>query len=390
MVLAVLAFQPLGHWPLPRHLGALEDQALEVLERVGLLSRARTPVAALSYGEQRLVELAMALAQKPRLLLLDEPLAGLAEEERERVKGILHALPREITVLLIEHDLDFAYGFADRVTVLHQGQVLREGLPEDVRRDPQVIEVYVGKDQEASMVLPASPSPHRTGPALLEVRGLRAGYGQGEVLRGVDLEVRPGEAVGVLGRNGMGKTTLLSAIMGLLPTQGEVRLEGKTLPPGALGRAQAGLALVPQGRQPIPGLSVEEELRLALRPGRWTLEGIYELFPRLKERRHALSTVLSGGEQQMLAMARALLRNPKVLLLDEPTEGLSPLLVKTIQEILRELSRQGESLLLAEQNAAFALSIVEKVYIIEKGQIVECTEAAYLKRQPDRLRMWMG
>ena len=389
VVLASLAFHPLSRRPLPRRLGTLEDQALEVLERVGLSQRARTRVAALSYGEQRLVELAMALAQKPRLLLLDEPLAGLAEEERERVKGILQALPREITVLLIEHDLDFAYGFADRVTVLHQGQVLREGLPEEVRRDPQVIEVYVGKDQEADVAFP-SPSLPRTGPALLEVRGLRAGYGQGEVLRGVDLEVRPGEAVGILGRNGMGKTTLLSALMGFLPAQGEILLEGKIVPPGTLGRAQAGLALVPQGRQPIPGLSVEEELLLALRPGRWTLETIYELFPRLKERRHAPSTVLSGGEQQMLAIARALLRNPKLLLLDEPTEGLSPLLVKTIQEVLRELSRQGESLLLAEQNATFALGLVQRVYILEKGRIVECTEAAYLRREPKRLRMWMG
>lgn len=389
VVLAALAFHSLGHRPLPHRLSALEGQVLEVLERVGLSHRARTPVAALSYGEQRLVELAMALAQKPRLLLLDEPLAGLAEEERERVKGILHTLPREMTVLLIEHDLDFAYGFADRVTVLHQGQVLREGLPDEVRRDPQVIQVYVGKDQEADAALPSSSSP-RTGPALLEVRGLRAGYGQGEVLRGVDLEVRPGEAVGILGRNGMGKTTLLSAIMGLLPAQGEVRLEGKALPPGALGRAQAGLALVPQGRQPIPGLSVEEELLLALRPGRWTLEAIYELFPRLRERRHAPSTVLSGGEQQMLAIARALLRNPKLLLLDEPTEGLSPLLVKTIREVLGELSRQGESLLLAEQNATFALGLVEKVYILEKGRIVECAEAAGLRREPERLRMWMG
>ncbi|MCS6867879.1 ATP-binding cassette domain-containing protein [Thermus sp.] len=387
VVLALLAAHPVRNrfWPLP--LGHLEAEAKGVLAQVGLEGREGIEVQALSYGEQRQVELAVALAQRPTLLLLDEPLAGLSEEERRRVRRILQALPREITAVLVEHDLDFAYAFADRVTVLHQGQVLREGEPEEVRRDPRVVEVYVG----GQAPLEGPPGGQgRAGRPVLEVRGLRAGYGQGEVLRGVDLEVGEGEVVALLGRNGMGKTTLFHAIMGLLPIQGEVLLGGRPLPPGALARAHAGLALVPQGRQMIPGLRVEEELLLAQRPGRWTLEKVYALFPRLRERRHAPSTVLSGGEQQMLAIARALLRNPRVLLLDEPTEGLSPLLVRHVGEILVEIARQGETILLAEQNASFALGMAHRVYFIEQGRITECVDAKRLREDPEILRQRMG
>ncbi|RTH02176.1 ABC transporter, partial [Thermus scotoductus] len=176
VLLASLALHPLRHRALPHLLEGLEGRALEVLDGVGLLERARIPVATLAYGEQRLVELAMALVQGPRLLLLDEPLAGLAEEERARVKRILQGLPRELTVLLIEHDLDFAYGFADRVTVLHQGQVLREGPPEEVRRDPEVVRVYVGGGPEGSEAYAPPSQAAAAGSPLLEVRGLRAGY----------------------------------------------------------------------------------------------------------------------------------------------------------------------------------------------------------------------
>jgi ABC-type branched-subunit amino acid transport system ATPase component len=372
-------------WPTPLH--HLEAEAREVLAQLGLEGREGVEVRFLSYGEQRQVELAMALAQVPLLLLLDEPLAGLSEEERHRIREILKGLPRDMTILLIEHDLDFAYAFADRVTVLHQGQVLAEGLPGEVRRDPRVVEVYVGGSEPPSRRFEEGD---QRGEVVLQVRDLRAGYGQGEVLRGVSLEVREGEVVALLGRNGMGKTTLFHALMGLLPSTGEVRLRGNPLPEGALARAQAGLALVPQGRQVIPGLLVEEELLLSQRPGRWTLEKVYGLFPRLKERRHAPSTVLSGGEQQMLAIARALLRNPAVLLLDEPTEGLSPLLVKHVGEALLELARQGETILLAEQNAAFALGLAQRVYFLEQGRIVDCLEAHRLRDNPELLRARLG
>ncbi|GAA6735035.1 hypothetical protein YIM1640_21940 [Thermus oshimai] len=390
VLLALLARDPRRRSPWPLPLPDLEARAAEVLDQVGLRGREDLPIHQLTYGEQRQVEIALALAQEPRLLLLDEPLAGLGGEERARVAGLIRGLPRSITVLLIEHDLDFAYAFADRVTVLHQGQVLREGPPQEVRADPQVVEVYVGGRLEGDPALEAPVGGDGPAPGLLEVRGLRAGYGQGEVLHGVDLAVGEGEVVALLGRNGMGKTTLLKALMGLIPAQGEVRLAGEPLPAGALARARAGLALVPQGRQMIPGLTVEEELLLAWRPGRWTPERVYRLFPRLKERRQAPSTALSGGEQQMLALARALLRNPRILLLDEPTEGLAPLMVRHLGEVLKEVAREGETILLAEQNAAFALPLAQRAYLLDRGRIVGEERARTLLERPERIWERMG
>lgn len=387
VVLAQLSSHPARNRFWPSQIPDLEAKAKALLEQVGLRGRETVEVWALSHGEQRQVEIAMALAQSPALLLMDEPLAGLSDVERTRVKRILSQLSRDITVILIEHDLDFAYSFADKVTVLHQGEVLKEGIPEVVRRDSRVIEVYVG-DSSGREFSPAS-RPRGSGTAL-EVKELRAGYGQGEVLRGVNLSVKEGEVLALLGRNGMGKTTLLHALMGILFASGQVLLHGCPLPPGALARARMGLSLVPQGRQMIPGLKVEEELLLSQQPGRWTLEKIYSLFPRLKERRSAFSTSLSGGEQQMLAIARALLRNPKVLLMDEPTEGLSPLFVKHLREILKELVYQGETILLAEQNASFALSLANRVCFLEQGRITECVDARELRADVELLQKRLG
>lgn len=346
-----------------------EGEVNDVLEQVGLGSRAEDPAGSLSHGEKRQLEIAMALAQIPQVLLLDEPLAGLAGAERERIGQLILELDPQITVLMVEHDLEYALRFAHRVTVLHYGQVVAEGTPEAVREDPQVQEIYVGRGWET---LPTSPD--HGGEAVLVVRGLSAGYGAMRVLNGVSLEVRQGEVVALLGRNGMGKTTLLSALMGLLPLQGgEVRLGKEVighLP--AHRRAELGLALVPQGRRMFEGLTVEEELRLAAwgSQGSWSVERVMEVFPRLTERRKNPSRALSGGEQQMVAIARALLRNPRLLLMDEPTEGLSPLMVRQVAEVVRTLKEEGETVLLAEQNVQMALSVADRVYILEYGEIV--------------------
>lgn len=274
-----------------------------------------------------------------------------------------------ITVLLVEHDLEYALGFAQRVSVLHYGQVIAEGTPEAVRANPEVQEIYVGTDFSPNERPQASP-----GKAVLEAHGLSAGYGTMRVLSGVNLEVRQGEVVALLGRNGMGKTTLLLALMGLIPLQeGSIHL-GSTpihqLP--AHRRAEIGLALVPQGRRMFDGLSVEEELRLAAwgSQGSWTPQRVLQVFPRLAERRQTLSRALSGGEQQMVAIARALLRNPRVMLMDEPTEGLSPLMVRQVAEVVHTLKEQGETVLLAEQNVQMALSVADRVYILEHGELV--------------------
>lgn len=346
-----------------------EPGVQRVLEQVGLAERAHVVASQLSHGEKRQLEIAMALVQNPRVLLLDEPLAGLSGAERERIGELILGLDPQMTVLLVEHDLEYALRFAQRVTVLHYGEVMAEGGPEEIRQNPKVQEIYVGAGWAAE-----AQAATTKGAEVLRSEGVGAGYGAMQVLSGVRLEVAQGEVVALLGRNGMGKTTLLSALMGLLPLQeGEVFFLGQgigRLPPHR--RAALGLALVPQGRRMFDGLNVEEELQMAAwgQRGRWTLERVLEVFPRLAERRRSPSRALSGGEQQMVAIARALLRNPRLVLMDEPTEGLSPLMVRQVAEIIRTLKAEGETVLLAEQNVQMALSVADRVYILEHGQVV--------------------
>ncbi len=389
VLLALLA--PQGHrWncmtPLenfPRH----KELARASLESVGLAAKAETLAAELSHGESRQLELAGALAQAPQLLLLDEPLAGLAAGERERIGRLLLALPRELTVLLIEHDLEFAQTFADRMTVLHNGHVIAQGPPNEVRANPEVIEVYMGSGGTLTASVERAP-----GASLLEVRHLRAGYGEALVLEDVSIDVRKGEVVAILGRNGMGKTTLLHCLMGFLPAAaGSVRLDGGDLTRAStLRRARSGLALVPQGRRMLSGLDVTEELGLGQRPGPWSTERVLERFPRLRERLNSPSENLSGGEQQMVAIARALLRNPALLLMDEPSEGLSPALVRALEATISSLRDDGETVLLAEQNIDLALAVADRVYVLEHGHVVEHDTARAFAAQRSRLAKSLG
>jgi len=213
--------------------------------------------------------------------------------------------------------------------------------------------------------------------ALLSVRGLEAGYGGSQVLFGVDLDVGHGEVVSLLGRNGMGKTTTVLSIMGLLPARaGEIRFAGRAMtcqPPFRI--AQAGIGLVPEGRQVFPTLTVEENLiaTASNRAGQaapWTLERVYAFFPRLAERRRNYGDEISGGEQQMLAIGRALMTNPKLLLLDEATEGLAPLTRQEIWEGLAQLKRDGLSILIIDKTIEALLRISDRHIILEKGRIV--------------------
>ncbi len=208
---------------------------------------------------------------------------------------------------------------------------------------------------------------------MLRVQDVQAYYGDSHILQGVDLEVGEGEVVALLGRNGMGKTTTISAIMGLVPPRsGSIRFQDEELvgrPPFEI--ANLGIGLVPQGRRLFPELSVRENLTLAARPGRsggsWTLERIHDLFPILDRRGDVLAGRLSGGEQQMAAIARALLTNPRLVLLDEPSEGLAPLIVEEIGRVIAELRTEGLSILLVEQHIPMATGVADRVYIMSKG-----------------------
>ncbi len=210
---------------------------------------------------------------------------------------------------------------------------------------------------------------------MLELSHVHVYYGESHILHGASLAVGTGEVVGLLGRNGAGKTTTIRAIMGFTPPRtGSIRYLGRELrglPPHQIARA--GIALVPQGRRIFPELTVQENLLIALRkdgPDGWDLEKVWQTFPRLRERWRQQGGSLSGGEQQMLAIARALVANPRLVLMDEPSEGLAPAIVQEIGQIIQRLKQQGLSILLVEQNLPLAMRLTDRVYVMNKGQIV--------------------
>jgi branched-chain amino acid transport system ATP-binding protein len=230
-------------------------------------------------------------------------------------------------------------------------------------------------------------------PSALEMRRVSAGYGETVVIEDIDLTLKPGECISVIGRNGVGKTTLLSTVMGHTTLHsGEMLLDGKALDGmPSFRRALAGIGFVPQEREIFPSLSVRENLEVAARPGQWTQERVFELFPRLKERLDNMGNQLSGGEQQMLSIARALLTNPTVLLMDEPTEGLAPVLVETLTAVLARLRAESAlSIILVEQNSRVALNFSPRTVILDKGRIVYDGDSDPLRADPERLAKLIG
>jgi branched-chain amino acid transport system ATP-binding protein len=228
---------------------------------------------------------------------------------------------------------------------------------------------------------------------VLETADLHTYYGESHGLQGVSLAVGPGEVVGILGRNGMGKTTLIRSIVGFTPPrEGHVRYKGTDitrLP--SFRMVDMGMALVPQGRRVFPSLTVRENLEVARSgTGRWNLQQVYALFPRLRERAANRANKLSGGEQQMLAIGRALMSNPELLLLDEPTEGLAPLLVREVGRVIAELKRGGLSILLVEQNLALAIGVADRVHVLSRGQIVHAGTPGELMRNEDVKTRYLG
>jgi branched-chain amino acid transport system ATP-binding protein len=230
--------------------------------------------------------------------------------------------------------------------------------------------------------------------SLLEVKALNSYYGDSHILFDVSLRVEKNEVVALLGRNGAGKSTTLKSLMGVVtPRTGSVRLDGAEI----AGRkshaiAKAGMQLVHEERRIFGSLNVEENLLLAglTAPKKWPVARIYEMFPRLKERRSSRGTDLSGGEQQMLAIARALIRDPKIILLDEPFEGLAPLIVRELVRVCRELAAAGQTIVLVEQNLAATLALAQRVYIINNGHIAHEGPAAEIKARPETLQRYLG
>jgi branched-chain amino acid transport system ATP-binding protein len=207
---------------------------------------------------------------------------------------------------------------------------------------------------------------------VISLHGVTAFYGRSQVLHGVDLEVRDGQTIAVLGRNGVGKTTMLRAILGLVERRGQIEFDGKDISRWNTHHiSRAGVQLVPENRGIFAALTVEENLRLAARPGaKWSLERVLETLPRLADRRRNYGDRLSGGEQQMLAIARALVAGPKLLLLDEPSEGLAPVIVEQIADIIRVAGQEGVSIVLVEQRLDMCLALADHLYVLETGAVV--------------------
>jgi branched-chain amino acid transport system ATP-binding protein len=366
---------------------ASSERARAILHVLDLGRYAGTLAADLPAGVQRRVEIARALAMKPSLLLLDEPAAGLDGPETSHLAELLQAVRDRfhVSMLLVDHDMSLVMRVCDYVYVLDFGKVLAKGRPAAIRDDPKVIAAYLGEEsKEQPAKAPAARTVGaRDEPPLLEVKKLAAGYGHLEVIRDVNLFVRPGEVVACIGANGAGKTTTLRAISGMIrPRQGRVTFGGQDVTGSSPERiSRLGLAHIPEGRGLFPRLSVEDTLRLVSNTtGRQVdIAEAYQHFPKLRERRRQAVGTLSGGEQQMVALARAILARPRLVMVDEMSQGLAPTVVHQLFEILRVFRDQGIAVLLVEQFVEAALDVADRAYVFGHGAIGHQGSAAEIR-----------
>ncbi|MEX2393391.1 MAG: ATP-binding cassette domain-containing protein [Actinomycetota bacterium] len=373
-------------------------RAREIVELFGMQAYAEKYASELSYGTLRLVELACMIALDPKLLMLDEPASGISQKETEALGPLLRRIKETTgaTILMIEHDMPLIMGLADHLYVLDAGEVICEGTPAVVQRDPQVIEAYLGTPTERRKLKTASKSSSRAkGDPLLEVRGMDVHYDRVQVLYNVDFEVHKGECVALLGTNGAGKSTILKAVSGLVdPTKGKVFWDGEDITDmPAEERVKLGIGHVPGGRGLFPTLTVGENLRM----GGYLFKSDDEVerevrrvvgyFTWIDERQSQLAGTLSGGEQQQLATARALMLRPTLLMIDELSLGLAPVIIERLMESLMELhEEEGLTIVIVEQQASFALGYTDRAYFLEKGQVRFEGPSADLVNRKDLLR----
>ena len=353
----------------------IEDRAREIAARVHLDHVIDRLPGTLPFADLRRLELARAIARNPKVVLVDEPFAGLTSTEVADFSNLIASFRAEgHAVLLVDHNVRGMAAVVDRALAMYLGERIAEGSAEEVMRDEKVRQVYLGGGIQAAS-RPAPPSGGRK--TLLDVENLSVLYGKAQALDGVSLSVGAGECVSVVGLNGAGKTTLFNAISGLVPATGTVKFDGHDLRDRTPAQiARAGVVQCPESRELFGDMSVRENLdlggqHLARADSARQLEWLLDLFPILKSRHGQAARTLSGGEQQMLAIARALMMQPRLLILDEPTLGLAPVILEQLSKALETLRQTTDiTVLLGEQNVTFALPHADRVYVLENARFI--------------------
>jgi branched-chain amino acid transport system ATP-binding protein len=351
-------------------------RARAIAARVGLGAVLDRHPATLPFADLRKIEIAKAIARDPQVLLIDEPFAGLTAAETSAFSDLICQLrDNGRAVLLVDHNVKSVARMVDRVLAMYVGERIAEGTADEVMRNETVRRVYLGGSLETAARAESTFRDAAT--PFLDVRNVGVQYGKAQALDNVSIHVHAGEFVSVVGLNGAGKTTLFNAISGLLPYSGEIRREGLPLRGLSAARiARNGIVQCPEGRELFTDMTVRENLDLGgqhLPPAESAaqMEWLFDLFPILRERQKQAAGTLSGGEQQMLTIARALMMKPKLLILDEPTLGLAPVILEQISNALERLRQSTAiSVLLGEQNVTFALPHADRVYVLEHARIV--------------------
>lgn len=368
--------QAMNLWTNATLFSDINTDTTALIEFLGLQGLEEVNASDLSYGGQRLLEIGLAVATRPRVLLLDEPLVGLAAQERERIIALIKSLAEYTSVLLIEHDIDRVFEFSDYVTVMNQAQVLVSGTPDEMRSNEQVQTAYLGSGKtlitDQSKILKDIDKNN----VLLDLQGIDTFYGKSHILNDVSFNACKGEVVALLGRNGAGKSSTLKSVMGIAPVaNGRIIFNGQDIQGLSTERiARLGIGLVPQGRRLFANLTVEENLRIGglKRTGTdgvtWSMDRIFQQFPRIKERFHSRADTLSGGEQQMVAIARALAGNVQLILMDEPFEGLSPTMIEELFATINSL-RDEVSIVIIEHQLDLVLALADRAFILDRGSV---------------------
>jgi ABC-type branched-subunit amino acid transport system ATPase component len=353
---------------------SVAERARVIAERVGLGGVLHRRPRTLPFADLRRMELAKAVARDPKVVLIDEPFAGLTPTEIKALSDLIRTLRDEgRAVLLVDHSVKSVAALADRVIAMYLGERIAEGRADEVMQNETVRRVYIGGKIEA---VERRQSAGTDAPMLLELADVEVFYGKALALDRIQLDIRQDEFVSIVGLNGAGKTTLFNAISGLVPYRGTIRFAGRDLRHmTAAAIARAGVVHCPETRELFGHMSVRENLdlgggHLSNRERQRQLAWVFDLFPILKARQTQVARTLSGGEQQMLALGRALMMQPKLLVLDEPTLGLAPVILGEMSKAIERLrDERSLTLLLAEQNVTFALPHSDRLYLLDHGRI---------------------